>query len=103
MGGHEAWATEAEARTLRLVADTRAAEVASALADHDQRSAHIRDLREVAMTTVNRVFDAVEDQLRSERTGILVDDLAATRLELDAVKAEIKAEKLHKNREVMGG
>lgn len=92
----ERWAVEAEARTLRLVADTRKAEVAAEVGAQDQKEAWLRDMEEAVKTTVNRVFVVVEDGLRDERTSILRDDLDAMRLELQAVKAEIKAETLRK-------
>lgn len=99
----EQCATEATARTLRLVADMQTAEVVSAIAGLDQRRTLLRYIRDTVTKAVTKaledVYDDAEKQQRNEEASILCDDLDAKRLELEALRAAARAEKICQRRE----
>ncbi len=82
----EKWAIEAEARTLKFVADTLAVETAAIRADLDQRHAALAEMK----AAVFEVYADAEAALNAEERELLTADLRRLRHERDALRAEIR-------------
>ncbi len=83
----ERWAIEAEARTLRFVANQESAEVALQRHSLDQRHAALAEMKAAAL----EVYADAEAALNAEEHELLKADLRRLKHERAALQAEIHA------------